>query len=253
MLYRVDEIYVTIFDRTEDQQRLIDLIKEWGFTLHGSKHSTSGEEQVFTRDFKPRADLKHPNLTYPYFSRKARKFIVPIYPRYHTELFPDSILRTESPHDFVENRPNRNAISKVYICRSWERNLNPGDIILFYRTAAEGQAAYYTAVITTIGIVQNVYTQISGLEHFIQLCRKRSVFSDAELAEHWNWNPRNRPFIVNFLYVLTFTEGNRLNRKSLLELNIISNEPPRGFVQISDAAFETLMEKSHANQRYIVD
>ena len=36
---------------------------------------------------------------------KARKFIVPIYPEYHTELLPDSILRTESPLDFVENSP----------------------------------------------------------------------------------------------------------------------------------------------------
>jgi hypothetical protein len=39
MKRNVEEIYVTIFDRTEDQQRLINLMKEWGFIHHGVKHS----------------------------------------------------------------------------------------------------------------------------------------------------------------------------------------------------------------------
>ena len=45
----------------------------------------------------------------------ARKFIVPIYPTYHTELLPDSILNTETAEDFEDNKSNRNALSKVYI------------------------------------------------------------------------------------------------------------------------------------------
>src|SRR5205823_3571687 len=111
---------------------------------------------------------------------------------YHTELLPDSILNTESPENFVENKPNRNALSKVYVSRSQERNLCAGDVIVFYRTA-EGGPAWYTSVATTIGVVQSVVDNIPDLSTFLAVCRKRSVFSDSELEKHWNWSP-NRPF-----------------------------------------------------------
>jgi len=138
LLLGVDEIYVTIFNNRADQERLIYLLTDWGFEYHGQKMSTSGKEMVYTRDFSPRANPDNPALTFPYLSKHQRKFVVPIYPEYHTELFPDSFLRTESPYDYVENRPNRNAIRKVYISRSIRRDLNSGDIIVFYRTKYGG-------------------------------------------------------------------------------------------------------------------
>ena len=240
IIFGVQEIYVTIFDKTEDQERLIHLLQDWGFAYWGAKHSMSGDELVFVRDFRPTINSTDPRQTYPYFSSQVRKF---------TELFPDSILKTESPTDYVENKPNRNAISKVYISRSIERDLSPGDIIVFYRTKYKG-SAYYTSVTTTIGIVQSVITNIQSLDKFIQLCRKRSVFSDKELAEHWNYNKYNRPFIVNFLYVHSFPK--RLILKDLKELGIIE-EAPRGFEPLTDHAFQMLLEKSNANQRLVVD
>jgi hypothetical protein len=248
MLFDVEEIYVTIFNKTEDQQRLIHLLEDWGFNFHGYKRSGSGEEMVYARDFSPSVNGTNPCLTYPYFSNQKGKFIVPIYPQYHTELFPDSILKTESPKDFIENRPNRNAISKVYISRSIERNLSAGDIVVFYRTQNNGPA-YYTSVATTVGIVYSVTTNISNLDEFIQLCRKRSVFSDKELALHWNYNLRNRPFVVDFLYVYSFPK--RLNLKSLIELGIIT-QAPRGFEPLTDAGFQKLLENSNADQRLVV-
>lgn len=248
LLFNVEEIYVTIFNKTEDQERLIQLLLDWGFHFHGHKKSSSGEELVYIRDFIPSANLTNACLTYPYFSAQQRKFIVPIYPEYHTELFPDSILRTESPKDFIENRPNRNAIRKVYISRSIERDLAPGDIIVFYRTKYNGPA-FYTSVTTTIGVVQSVRTGIKTLEEFIQLCRKRSVFTDDELALHWNYNPGNHPFVVNFLYVYTFPK--RLNLKNLLEIGIIE-QAPRGFELLTDIAFQKLLENSNTDQRFLV-
>ncbi len=213
------------------------------------KHTNSGDEFVYIRNFKPAANITNPRFTYPYISNSVDKYIVPIYPEYHTELFPDSILRTESPNDFIENRPNRNAISKVYISRSIERGMKAGDIIVFYRTQDRGPA-YYTAVTSTIGVVQDVVLNIPSLPSFIRQCRKRSVFSDDELAEHWNYKPHNRPFIVNFLYVYSFPK--RLNRQALLELGVI-NDAPRGFERIDNRAFQILMEKSDADQRLIIN
>jgi len=40
-------------------------------------------------------------------------------------------------------------------------------------------------VVTTFGIVEGIYTSIKDQHHFINLCRKRSVFSDEELKQQW--------------------------------------------------------------------
>lgn len=246
---KVDEIYVTIFNKDADQERLIALLLDWGFYRHGVKRGSSGEEQVLVRNFAPHADALHPQKTYPYMSKRQRKFIVPIYPQYHTELLPDSILRTESPDNFIENRPNRNAIRKVYISRSHRRDMKPGDIVVFYRTASGG-SGHYTSVATTLGIIESVVTPVASLEEFILLCRKRSVFSDAELKTHWDYYAGLKPFVVNFMYVYSLPK--RPNLAILKQENIIT-EAPRGFEEISDAAFSKLIEISNANQRLIVD
>ena len=216
--YKVEEIYVTIFDKREEQKRLISLLEDWGFVLYGTKTTENGTELVYVRDFTPSFNLNNPKLTFPYFSKNTNIFMIPIYPDYHTELLPDSILTTESPYDFVENEPHRNAISKVYICRSIEKNINKGDIIVFYRTAASGRSAYYTSVITTIAIAEGKITDIADENDFILKCRKRSIFSDQGLKEYWNWKPNYRPFIINFLYTHSFPTGKRINRQRLLDL-----------------------------------
>ena len=243
---RVTEIYVTIFPKTWFQYRLILFLEDWGFKLHGTKGDN--EEMVYVRDFRQMVDSGDPRKTYPYISNKVRKFIVPIYPAYHTELLPDSILNTESPTDFIEDRPNRNALSKVYVSRSVERNLRTGDIIVFYRTKSAGPA-YYTSVATTIGVVQGAINKIPDLKTFLATCRKRSVFSDAELERHWNYNRRNRPFVVNFLYIYSLPK--RPNLKSLLQHNVIT-AAPRGFERISNQSFEKLLQLSDANARFVV-
>jgi len=249
IVFDAKEIYVTIFNKDTEQERLVALLSDWGFQKHGFKRGSSGEELVFVRDFSRHSNPANPKTTFPYLARHQRKFIVPIYPDYHTELLPDSILRTESPADFIENRPNRNAIRKVYISRSIRRDLKPGDIIVFYRTASGG-SGHYTSVATTLGIVERIVTGIPSEQDFINLCRKRSVFSDDELKKYWNWNKGNRPFIVNFLYAYSLPK--RPNLASLKEENIII-DAPRGFDEITDQAFFRLLQISNADMRLIVD
>ncbi|WP_303316647.1 PIN domain-containing protein [Flavivirga abyssicola] len=244
--YDVEEIYVTIFDKRDEQLRLIYLLEDWGFKHWGAKTTENGIEQVFVRECKPTPNLQQPKLSFPAVSKNTLKWIVPIYPEYHTELFPDSILNNESPQDFTENEPYRNAIKKVYISRSYNRNLNSGDLVLFYRTGG-----HYAGVVSTIGVVENIVTNIQDENHFIELCRKRSVFDNTELKKYWNWNKNNRPFIVNFLYIDSFPMP-KVNLKKLRDLNIIQNAP-RGFESISDAKFEQILKEARANESYIID
>ncbi|MCK8521477.1 hypothetical protein M0D21_07855 [Aquimarina sp. D1M17] len=245
LLYDVEEIYVTIFDKRDEQLRLIYLLEDWGFKHWGIKTTSNGVEQVFVRECKPRPNIQLPKLSFPVVSRNTTKWIVPIYPQYHTELFPDSYLNNESPENFSENEPYRNAIKKVYISRSFNRNLNSGDLILFYRTGG-----HYAGVISTIGVVENIVTNIRDENHFIELCRKRSVFDNTELKKYWNWNKNNRPFIVNFLYIDSFPMP-KVNLKRLRDLNIIQNAP-RGFEPISNAKFEQILKEARANESYII-
>lgn len=143
----MEEIYVTIYDKRNEQKRLIQLLEQWGFVYWGMK---SGE-RVYIREFKPVIDFNHLKYTYPYISKNKDIYIVPIYPDYHTELLPDSILNTESPEEFIEDFPHRNCISKIYVSRAIEPHPKVGDILVFYRTGG-----YYKSVVTTIGLVEEL-------------------------------------------------------------------------------------------------
>ncbi len=246
LVNNVEEIYVTIFGNTEEQIRLIHLLEDWGFTFWGEKNTQNGIEKVFVRDFRQAVNTTSPKLSFPLTSSNTNKFIVPIYPDYHTSLLPDSILNNESPADFEENEPFRNAIQKVYVSRSINRNLNPGDVIVFYRTGG-----YHQAVVTTIAVVENTIHNIENEEHFIELCRKRSVFSDDELRAHWNYNPNNRPFIVNFLHVYSLPR--RINMKRLIQLGVIANvdSAPRGFERLNDVQFQSIINESGSATNFL--
>lgn len=244
--FNVDEIYVTIFNKRDEQLRLIYLLEDWGFTHWGEKTTENGTEQVYVRECKPAPNLTAPKLSFPSVSRRTSKWIVPIYPEYHTELFPDSILNNESPNDFTENEPYRNAIKKVYISRSFNRNLSGGDLVLFYRTGG-----HYAGVVSTIGVVENVVTDIRDENHFIELCRKRSVFDNAGLRAFWNYRRNNRPFIVNFLYLDSFPMP-KVNLARLRASNIIQNAP-RGFEPLTNEQFNEILNLARANESYIID
>jgi predicted nucleic acid-binding protein len=248
----VEEIYVTIFDKRDEQIRLIKLLEDWGFVYWGEKNTDNGIEKVYVRSLTPELNLLNPKVTYPFVSRNRNNFIVPIYPAYHTDLLPDSVLNNETSTDYEENEPYRNAIQKVYISRSWNRALAKGDLILFYRTGG-----FHQSVITTIGLVESVHDNIQSEQEFIQLCRKRSVFDDNELKKHWNYTyPGGKwisPFVVNFHYIYTFPK--RLNMAKLIQLGIIKdvNSAPRGFEGISTAQLNIILKESEADESYLID
>ena len=247
---RVDEIYITLFDKQPSQLLLLGLLKQYGFIYWGQKETSNGIEQVLVRDFSHRYSDTYPRKSFPYISKNKDVYFVSIYPEYHTELFPDSILNTESPIDFVEDMPHRNSIRKVYISHSYERQLNKGDIILFYRTGG-----IYKGVVTTIGIIESTITNISNEKEFIEKChkQKRTVFTEGELKKYWNRFPRLKPFIVNLLY--SYSLPKRLNLKRLIELGVFPDATsiPRGFGKINWDAFLLILKESKSNEDIVVD
>ena len=240
----VQEIYVTIYDKRPEQRRLIDLLEQWGFVLWGTK----GEgELVYVRDFSPKFDIENLKACFPYISKGKNAYIVPIYPEYHTELLPDSILNTESPKEFIEDFPHRNCINKVYVSRAMEPYPSVGDILVFYRTGG-----YYKSVVTTIGEVLEVKTDFLDENDFILYCRKKSVYPEQALREMWRYSTR-KPFVVNFLYTYSFPH--RINMKELIDLKVLTgiNDAPRGFKPITKEQFEIILKETRSDESFIVD
>lgn len=244
LLNKVDEIYVTIFGHRDEQRRLIELLEQWGFKHWGQK----GQELVLVRDFRPAFDRDSLRHNYPYISRKVNSLIVPIYPAYHTELLPDSILKTESPLEFIEDFPHRNSISKVYVSWAISPHPSPGDLLIFYRTGG-----YHKSVVSTIGIVQEVIYDIRTEEDFIRHCRKGSVFPERELKAMWNYKKGRRPFVIRFMYIYSFPH--RINMKRLIELKILDgvDDAPRGFRPISSEHFSLILKETKSDESFIVD
>ena len=245
---RVDEIYVTIFNKRPGQAMLINLLEEYGFEGYGKKMSENGNEQVFVRRFSPCINEHSPKKSFPFLSAKRNYYFAPIKPEYHTNLLPDSILKTESPGDFKSGASYRNAIEKIFISRSYFRDLKKGDVLVFYRTGG-----YYASVITTLGIVESTLDNIRSEELFVNACSNRSVFTQNELAEWCNKIPSMRPFIVSFLFAYSFPK--RINLQRLIELGIIADvkSAPRGFEKISREHFDIIMKETNADESIVVD
>ncbi|XWN37078.1 MAG: PIN domain-containing protein [Balneola sp.] len=248
LLNNVDEIYVTVFPKRQEQLRLINMLEDWGFKEFGIKTSENGKEKVFTRSFLEINTYQSPQTSFPFISNQHRPFVVPIYPEYHTRLLPDSILNTESTMDFKENRPVSNSIRKSYISHSIERNLKPGDPIFFYRTGG-----YHKSVITTIGIVQKVHNDLSSFEELRAITRKRTVLSDKKLREFWDRFDWSNPFVVDFLYAYSLPK--RPNLKLLIDNNIIKDvdSAPRGFSRISWDQATKILELANGKKSLIIN
>lgn len=243
--FKVKEIYVTLFTKRPEQEQLIEMLEEWGFTFHGIKTTKNGEEKVYLRSFSREnsVNLINPKLTFPFLSRKTDKYIIKIEPQYHTELFPDSINTREDIRKYTENEPHRNRISKVYISHSFDRNLKSGDLLIIYRMG-ETSPKKYSSTITTICIVENIQNNFPTFEEFFNACNRRTMISKEELKTNW-WDkkPNNRPFVINFLYAHSLPTP----KPTLDDLNRLGIIPdilnmPRGFIKITNEQFNVLIK-----------
>ena len=249
-LYRkVDEIYVTFFEDSPNLEALKGLLETWGFVRHGIKHSYGKEEAVFVKKLNAFNSELSAKKNFPNILFNKQKFILPIMAKYHTSLLPDSILKTEKQIDFMGKDAQKYALQKVYISWAPERNINPGDLILFYRMGEDGTNKKYTSVLTTLGLVDKIHYGFKTKDEFLKHCQNRSVFSKDELDDFWE---RHR----DHLMVLKFVMVKNLKNKPILgylhQLGVV--EPPNGprpFMRISDDIFKKILFESKTNVKFV--
>ncbi len=240
--YNVDEIYVTLFQEREELMALSLLLQRWGFKQHGIKKTNNGDEIVLIKELKRYNKEKTVKENFPNIYYNGQKFILPILPKYHTPLLPDSKINTEYEINFLGNEPHKYALQKVYISFSSERNIHAGDLIVFYRPGTTQGRKKYESVLTTIGIVDEINYNFSNKEEYKRCCQNRTVFTEEELDSFW-LRKQKEILVVKFIFVKSMTK--RLTLEYLWEKDIVlAPNGPRPFTKITDSQFNEIIKDS---------
>ena len=228
----VDEIYVTLFeDKRDDVIRLKSLLEQWGFVRYGYKNAN--HELVLVKTMKEYRNELSPKLNYPLVKTKADIYILPIKAEYHTDLFPDKILKNEDMHLYEENLAHRYAIEKIYLTGAFNIEAKPGDLILVYRMS-DKLYKNYSSVITGLAIVQEIVTT-KDMEECVSLCKNRSIFNEPNIRALY----RRCPTVVKILDFTTFE--NPVTLQKLRELKVVdATSGPRPFTAVTKEQFDTI-------------
>ncbi|MEZ8093784.1 N-acetyltransferase [Photobacterium swingsii] len=242
----VDDIYVTVFDK---HSYLIKLFQHYGFYKYGTKTGPNGTENVLVRDMRHISGDKLQD--YPYvLTRNTNKHLLSIYPVYHTRLFPDSKLVTEST-DIVKDISHANSIHKIYICAmDGVLSYKAGDIVVIYRTSDNKGPARYRSVASSICVVESVRTiqQFPDEASFVKHCRKFSVFTESELIDIYR--KKRYPYIIQFTYNIALPK--RITRHELIGQVGLNPNSYWGCMPISDAQFNDIVRLSETNHHLII-
>jgi len=242
----VDEIYVTVF---EHHGSLIDLLKRYGFEKVAEKATSNGTERVLCRVLlSPYTGVVK---SYPLVRlENERVYLLSIYPKWHTRLLPDSILKTEGA-DIVQDVSHTNSVHKVYLASMHGMsNLKRGDVLLIYRTSDDKAPAHYRSVATSVCVVEE-YRSIHSFQDksdFLEYCRPYSVFTDPELESFWA--TKKYPNIIRFTYNTALKK--RITRGTMIEQCGLDGSAYWGFLPVTHEQFMDIAKRGGVNEDLIV-
>ncbi|WP_141432453.1 N-acetyltransferase [Bacillus sp. 03113] len=241
----VELCYVTIFEK---HQTLVKLFEKYGFIKHGVK-TNNDTESVYVKSLsKINNDLL---LDYPLIKTKERKkYILSIYPEYHSIMFPDSILKNEHI-DILEDVTITNSIHKTYVTRMKVNQVKPGDILVMYRTATKGMKAEYTAVATSVCVVEEIRSQydFNSFEEFYKYATTYSIFDKSEIESYYNLG--SSAYAIKMTYNAAFSR--RLIRKYLIENIGLERDSYWGFFKLTDTQFNRIIKEGEVSESIIID
>lgn len=239
----IDLIYVTVFSKHDT---LINLYEKYGFTVEGTKSSENGTENVLVR----RLNINNNDFVknYPKIGKLRQSYLLSIYPNFHTKLFPDSILCCED-FDIVEDVSHTNSIEKIYICRmKGVRCLNPGDLLVIYRTSDNRGPARFRSVVTSLCTVESVkslrsFTTFNDLKKH---CKNYSVFTEQDLLSFYKSNTEH--FVIKMTYNIAFPK--RLTRGHLIDSIGLDENAYWGVMELTSNQLNEILSDSLTNINY---
>ena len=231
-----DICYVTIYEK---HNSLINLVQQFGFKLYGTKGTDSHKENVYIKQMKKiTGDI---NKDFPLINlNSSKKYLLSIYPEYHSIMFPDSILTTEDKN-IIKDVSYTNSIHKIYVC-SMEavQRLKYGDIVVLYRTAENSKNAEYSSVATSICVVENVKDQSEfvNFNEFYNYACKYSVFDKKDLCY---WFNKGKCKAIKMTYNSALIK--RIVRHNLIEDIGLQRNQYWGFFELTNKQFAAISEK----------
>lgn len=251
IIYDFPEVYVTMFDDTEELMHLRQFFERYGFIEVGRKSHTNGRsESVLLRDMTSHTGNMIQN--YPFVDKThGNKYLLAIKPDYHTKLFPDSILKTER-YDILKDVSPTNSINKIYICwMDGARQLKQGDKIIIYRTSDGMGPAKYRSVATSVCTVSDIKTinDFSNVDEFVQYTHRYSIFGESELRQWFREKPNF--IVIKMLYNLAFQK--KVIRQAIIDSANVPSEERWGVMPLTEAQFNHILTLGNADGRYIIN
>lgn len=240
----VSEIYLTHF--TEENDRLVELISEYGFRKVATRKGERDDEGIFVKEFF--TTNKEDNLSpleiakryYPCFDDRdhVKKFIIPIRPEFHDRLFTDHLSRQMKLQDF-ENEfiVEGNTIKKAYLCHSNSRKIGCGDVILFYRS-------HDSKTITAVGVVESVHFGLTDPEKIHEIVRKRTVYKKEEIRKL----AEKETTVIRFMHQIYLEKKIDMNY-----LNSIGIHAPMSITEINNEIYKKIKEHGDIDERFTVN
>lgn len=171
-----ETLYVTVKDKYVE---LIELLLEFGFGETGIDRNS---DLVFVKEHPKHPPNSHtePVLYHVRFSPHFKcgpsigKFLIPIRPDYHEQLFPELSAR-QLKLPFIGAALPGNAIKLAYLSKANTNAVRAGDVLVFYRSRDKHTC-------TTIGIVETV-DRLDDPDMILERVLKRTVYTRKEIEE----------------------------------------------------------------------
>lgn len=241
-----EETYVTIFKKHES---LISLLEKYGFQYYGTKSSKAGIENVYIKSSEN--VLGDILLDYPKLDIKNnKKFMLSIFPKYHTKMFPNSQLKTEKEHA-IEDTSFTNSIEKIYLSGANLSIYKKGDIIIIYRTADIGKPAEFSSVATSVCVVEEIrhISEFKDYDEFHTYCFKHSVFDKEEMQ--YFWRTKKYKYLVKMLYNVSLNK--KIIRQVLIEEVGLARDERWVALPLTDEKLIKILELGDVNESFIIN
>lgn len=240
--HELDEIYLTRY--IKDPDYLVQLISDYGFQKASEEENG---EAIFVKRLTPGMDddpgpFETHYRFYPSFhdGPQVTKYLVPIQPDYHRRLFPTYDKRNPTLDDFTGPFISEgNAIKKAYLSHSNIKQIEPSDILLFYRSHDHQE-------LTSLGVCERVHTGLTDADKIKEIVEKRTVYSGHDID-----SMANSETLV-LLFKWHFDLGNPISYAEMIANDVVAG-PIQSITKIDESSYKYIRRNGGIDERFIVD
>jgi hypothetical protein len=227
--------HIFIHGDERDHAFLFEMLEDFGFTCVGTHPGSNGRDAVYVKAHPtvapadPLPPFEYLRRYFPHFRHEEPigKFVIPIQPTFHRILFPDYISPADRQMELL-NPANTagNAIKLAYLCHAQTRRIEPGDVLLFYRSGDE-------RAVTTVGVAES-YETLADPAQIVARVKRRTVYSMQEISD----------LAVRPTRVLLFRLVQHLEHplsQAWLEREQVLRGAPQSITRVSHEGFERVL------------